>query len=895
MLLACGPLLGAAPASEILTEVLRWRAILVDPDAPAADRIAARTALAAAIDPPLAEVLRDPDAPTADDPTLRLACCLGALTLATTEPDQARALGWFRGAHTLARAIGERGIAMHTAEAMAQRLGEQGDFAAAAALLEQTLDDLEDRDRANPQLKDNIPAVLVDLAEVHIGANRFREALHRLEAAEALLDPNLDFHRILRCRMLGLRGQAFLHMGLPDVAAESLTLQMAAGGELLAQDVAGAEVAHQDAVLRSIHLCLATERFARAVALADEALQPARYRALQDSTRQQLLLRKAMALGELGREDASCAAAAEAIVGAQIGQLALAEAVPARLLLVELAIRRDAWSEARQRLDELAALCHADRGDRDPLSGQWVLWDAQRAALRSLVARLAGDHDGASLASLRDDLELNYDRFLAEWRRAGWRSQGTAFLHFGQRSFVIGELIETVLAEQPGADGVDAAFTTLLRAAELATVTRSLGAEVPTLAQIRQTLLQDDEIILAWLITPETLHLFALDRHDLRHARSDIGSRTIAAAAREFQELCFRSPRREAGPEARERRRQRLDELGHQLVRDVFPPAILERLRDARRLTLVGTEMLGLLPMEALPWGDDSRLGREVAIGYLPSIPFGTALCNKPPTARLGVAAPELVLIGLPQPTAAADAPPLLHLPRSAIDRLCHDYADREVLLGADADAAGFARGMQRAARVAQVWTHGTYEPLREFAAGLLVSADAAHPDGHLRYEDILAMQPPHLVVLAACGAAYGPTRRGEDLVGRLDAAFLRAGARCVVLPAADAAEAATLTLLTYFHHRLRGIGDDPAEAMRHARLSLSRTPGHDDPFYDSNMHVVGLAHVPLFDPTELRPHEAPPAHAGGASRHITALAIGCALLGLAALGHAIRKRRSVR
>jgi hypothetical protein len=71
----------------------------------------------------------------------------------------------------------------------------------------------------------------------------------------------------------------------------------------------------------------------------------------------------------------------------------------------------------------------------------------------------------------------------------------------------------------------------------------------------------------------------------------------------------------------------------------------------------------------------------------------------------------------------------------------------------------------------------------RDRALAACAAPDARHPDGALTPPRIAAVQLRGLVVLAACHAARGPLRMGDDDVAEsLAGAFLGAGADAVTL-----------------------------------------------------------------------------------------------------------------
>ena len=719
-----------------------------------------------------------------------------------------------------------------------------GDAGRAIELARETLAARDPDAEADPQVTFGRAWLGVELADALVHAGEWREALAVLESIH-------DAGDLIRCRAAGIRGQAYLHLGLPDVAAPHIEEQLEIATRFKEAGDPFGEALHQEAVVRDLNLWLASERFDRVVERAARWLQPESYGSMVPSMRAQILLRQGLALAELARRDRSKAPRAEEVLAEAVRALSPHEGGSGRLALVELALAGGDEDTARALLEELRAWLVGDGPTRR--TGMRVQWNAYRAALAAELALRAGDEELVS--SAERDLRQAYDELLVEWERSGWREEGVAFLHFGARCFVVSQLMRLVDRPHVGGSGADAAFDVLLRAQELSTVTRSRKARATDIARVRDALAAPGRAILSFLLAPDRVHLFVIDEEPTLHATWEVESRAFYGAVRDFRASVNRSPRSEPSDEARRRRRDRVDELGRELVDRLLPDAIRERLTRAREWTVVGIDMLAYLPVEALPWRG-SRIGRELAIAYLPSVPFGVALAAEPfDLRRDDVDRVEIATAGAPTRSASVPSDLRSQAPLSMTDRellrITPWYpTQRKVARTTDQATWGALRGMlERSPTVLQVWTHGVFAPARERPSGLVFAAEPGREDGMVWYDDILAIDSPPVVVLAACGAASGPVRRGEDLVSRLDAAFLRRGGRVVVLPSADAEVEATARLLETFHARLRGHGESPAEAMRAARAALSSDERYEDPFYDALIHVVGAGHDPVFEP----------------------------------------------
>lgn len=843
---------------------------------------AAGTAPAADVRAQLAILLADVDT---DSTSVEMRCrrVVGSLIGDLVEDDPDRALVGLDEAGQLASAMGEvgRSLAVHVALARAVRLRQKADSYAAVATLEARLADVAG------VLAEQRVRLIVDLADVLMEVGRNREADAHL--ARVLDGPDAgQIAPDMRCRISGLRGQIYLHLGLPDVAERALGEQWRAAERLREVDGPRADAVHQEAVLRRLHLYLATDRPRQVVDLIDKVRAPGYYAKVSAPIDALFRLRRGLALAELSRGGAEWVDAAVGELRDAVDDVLPSDRLCGLLALTELALRRHDHEEARSLIDRVDERFRSMSG---AVAGEYAQWNAYRAALRSDLMQSSSSAAPAERAAALADLQRAYDGLLDEWSRDSWRAEGIAFLHFGARCYVTNELIRAHAALVGGKRGQEAGLEVLLRAQVLATVTRARGAVVPSVAAAC-AVLAEGELQLCYLTAPERLTIFVLDRSGVQLVSCALPAR-FYGEVREFARLSARVPSQEVSEAARGARRTALDALGERILATVFPGEVRVRVENATALTIVGVEMLSHLPFDALPWAG-SQLGRRVALAYMPSVPFGVAVSAAP---RRADSACELAVFAAPTHgnLLSSGAPRLspLELGDGDVHRLARAYRPDAVQVWRG-DAATL-EGLRSAAAVThsvlQVWTHGVHDAERERPAGLMVASSAECPQGNVWYEQVMDLHPPALVVLAACRAARGPVRRGEDVVAGLDAALLRGGADVVVVPSADAEEGATLRLLETFHEALRN-GDTPAEAMRLARDRLARDPRYEDPFYHCLVHVVGNGQRPVF---ARRP---PPDPKSARSRWwwvgaIGPVLIGSVLIGLMALQRLRREPRT--
>ena len=144
---------------------------------------------------------------------------------------------------------------------------------------------------------------------------------------------------------------------------------------------------------------------------------------------------------------------------------------------------------------------------------------------------------------------------------------------------------------------------------------------------------------------------------------------------------------------------------------------------------------------------------------------------------------------------------------------------------------------------------HGVHDGSRERPAGLVLASaaggeGAAEATGAVAWcEDLERSTIAPCVVLASCGAARGPLRRGDDGIAGLAGALHAGGARAVVLSRSDVEYRATLRLVAAFLARVAD-GAAPAEALRAARAELLRDRSCD-PAAALGVFLTGLGAEP--------------------------------------------------
>ena len=131
--------------------------------------------------------------------------------------------------------------------------------------------------------------------------------------------------------------------------------------------------------------------------------------------------------------------------------------------------------------------------------------------------------------------------------------------------------------------------------------------------------------------------------------------------------------------------------------------------------------------------------------------------------------------------------------------------------------------------------THGYLDTERPALSALVLSqidSEGRPVDGFVRVNDIYnARIGADLVSLSACQTGLGKDVRGEGLMG-LTRAFLYAGAPRVVVSLWNVNDRATAALMTSFYERMLRRGERPSQALREAQLDLRKDKRWKSPYY---------------------------------------------------------------
>jgi len=398
---------------------------------------------------------------------------------------------------------------------------------------------------------------------------------------------------------------------------------------------------------------------------------------------------------------------------------------------------------------------------------------ARQAAQQALIqARVQWPDDATLLADLEAQLaqaEVDYETALAAITAHG-------------------DQLATLV---PGRSGV----------LELSQVQALLGDET---ALVAYWILQEENRVLAFVITRDTLHTVAVD----------IPYDDLVAAINDFHNFASLE---DTHPES-------LVQLYGWLI------APLREHLTTPHLAIIPHNVLHYLPFAALTDGE-RFLAEDYVITYLPSagaLPFIQE--NAEPVGG------SPLILGNPT-TGEYDATASFATERDGLGPL--PFAEREVqaiaaLYGVPAFVGeeateGLLRQMAGESGILHLAAHGKYNPVAPLSSLIALSPDGDH-DGWLTVGEIygLDLQQANLVVLSACETQLGDLSRGDELVG-MTRAFIYAGTPTVVASLWNVEDQATAQLMERFYTHLRA-GMGKAAALRQAQLDIQAEYPH--PYY---------------------------------------------------------------
>jgi len=185
----------------------------------------------------------------------------------------------------------------------------------------------------------------------------------------------------------------------------------------------------------------------------------------------------------------------------------------------------------------------------------------------------------------------------------------------------------------------------------------------------------------------------------------------------------------------------------------------------------------------------------------------------------------SLLLVGNPEP-ANADFPRLLQAP-AEMQRISGHFpqTERKVLEGSNATPAAYLASNPGRFSYLHFVTHGIASNTQPLESAVILSREG---DSYKLYARDIVKRPltAELVTISACNGAGTRVYAGEGLVG-LSWAFLRAGARHVIASLWEVSDSSSTPQLMDELYQGLDRGEDPATALRKAKLSMLKSSAH--------------------------------------------------------------------
>ena len=411
--------------------------------------------------------------------------------------------------------------------------------------------------------------------------------------------------------------------------------------------------------------------------------------------------------------------------------------------------------------------------------------------------------------------------------------------------------------------------------------------DLPNTKEIQAKLLDDDTVLLEYLLGEEKSYVWVVSNKDLRVY--ELASRAeLEGAARKFYELVTaRQPLPDDDEPTYEKRVATADgEYWRQAA--LLSNQLLGPLAAAiagKRLLLVTDGALQFVPFGALPEptvaNDNSGEPRPLILTHeIIDLPSASTLYSLR-QQKFRVATADKLLAVFADPVFAETDPRVTRDNRSpstlkddgqvvavggsgrdisvanraSIPRLPSTKLEGEAIIGLvprgqGVMALGFNANRSRVAskelegfQIIHFATHGVVDTEHPELSGIILSMvnESGSPeDGFFQLHDIYSLKlSARLVVLSACSTALGKNVRGEGFIG-LTRAFMYAGAQSTVASLWKVDDNATTELMRQFYGAMLNEGLSPAAALRAAKEKMWRHPRWHHPFYWAAFEIQG-------------------------------------------------------
>jgi CHAT domain-containing protein/tetratricopeptide (TPR) repeat protein len=445
-----------------------------------------------------------------------------------------------------------------------------------------------------------------------------------------------------------------------------------------------------------------------------------------------------------------------------------------------------------------------------------------------------------------------------------------------------------------------------------------------SVAQIQSQLLDEDSVLLEFMLGDERSYLWAITRNDVSSFELPDRKRIEEGARSFYKVLTARQPvSGETNEEAQARLVQAqtlMNDETNKLSKLILSP--LEKKLIKHRLLIVADGALQYIPFQALTLSsNETDVGDPKATQGTPLImdhevviePSASALALVITEKSRRQQAPNAVAV-FADPVFEADDPRLksrnvdiqtdpnsntselgiavrsigfakgnLHIPRLLASREEAESILRFVPkgtaltnLGFNANRSSVLRPELSKYKIIHFATHGLLNDEHPELSGIVLSLydkDGKPENGFLRLHDIYDLNlPVDLVVLSACNTGLGKDVIGEGIVG-LSRGFMYAGASGVVASLWKVDDEATAEFMKHFYRAMFEGEATPASALRQAQLAMLSQKRWSEPYYWAGFVIQGQ-----YDQKVARGHSISPTQIVAFGLAITSLVIVCYL-----------------
>ena len=324
-----------------------------------------------------------------------------------------------------------------------------------------------------------------------------------------------------------------------------------------------------------------------------------------------------------------------------------------------------------------------------------------------------------------------------------------------------------------------------------------MSVEPLTLKQV-QALLEPQQTILQYLLTPRKIYLWVVDKQQARAFTILLSQKELVAKVEALRTSISDL-----------RLLKQYQAIARDLYEQLVAPA--KSFIKGKELIIVPHDVLHYLPFQALYSPQGRYLIEDYSVSYLSSaslLQFTTAKRKAQGEKVLAVGNPDLV-----------DQTKELKFAELEADEIKKLYPSSTVLLKKEATKLK-AKGVSSQHDILHFAAHAELKSDDPLSSAILLAKDGGD-DGRLEVREIFEMDlNASLVVLSGCETGLGRLSSGDEFVG-LTRAFIYAGTPSVVASLWKVDDASTAHLMSSFYRNLKT--KSKAESLRQAQLEMIR------------------------------------------------------------------------